>query len=78
VRAPGAGRKKKTSTDPTLLADLKSLVEPVTRGDPTARLLYTSRSVRKLTKELNQLGHEVSHTAVRKLLKEMDIASFMH
>jgi Rhodopirellula transposase DDE domain len=72
VRAPGAGRKKKTSTDPTLLADLKSLVEPVTRGDPTARLLYTSRSVRKLTKELNQLGHEVSHTAVRKLLKEMD------
>src|ERR1700756_5945135 len=72
VRAPGAGRKKKTSKDPTLLADLRSLVEPVTRGDPTARLLYTSRSVRKLTKELNQFGHEVSHTAVCKLLKEMD------
>src|SRR5215510_11474128 len=72
VRKSGAGRKKKTSGDPTLLADLKSLVEPVTRGDPTAKLLYTSRSVRKLTKELTALGHDVSHTAVCKLLKEMD------
>src|SRR5215469_10477508 len=72
VRKSGAGRKKKTSEDPTLLADLKSLVEPVTRGDPTAKLLYTSRSVRKLTKELTALGHDVSHTAVCKLLKEMD------
>ena len=72
VRRSGAGRKKKTSEDPTLLADLKSLVEPVTRGDPTARLLYTSRSVRKLTKELTGMGHEVSHTAVCKILKEMD------
>jgi hypothetical protein len=70
VRRSGAGRKKKTSEDPTLLADLKSLVEPVTRGDP--RLLYTSRSVRKLTKELTGMGHEVSHTAVCKILKEMD------
>jgi len=72
VRKSGAGRKKKTSEDPTLLADLKSLVEPVTRGDPTAKLLYTSRSVRKLTKELTALGHDVSHTAVCKILKEMD------
>jgi len=72
VRRAGAGRKKKISKDPTLLADLKSLVEPVTRGEPTARLLYTSRSVRKLTKELNGLGHDVSHTAVCKLLKGMD------
>lgn len=72
VRRAGAGRKKKISKDPTLLADLKSLVEPVTRGEPTARLLYTSRSVRKLTKELNGLGHDVSHTAVCKLLKDMD------
>src|SRR6201984_3261407 len=72
VRRAGAGRKKKISKDPTLLADLKSLVEPVTRGEPTAMLLYTSRSVRKLTKELNGLGHDVSHTAVCKLLKDMD------
>src|SRR5262249_22620620 len=34
VRRPGGGRKKKTSKDPTLLKDLKALVEPTTRGDP--------------------------------------------
>ena len=72
VRKSGAGRKKKTSEDPTLLHDLKSLLEPVTRGDPSARLLYTSRSVRKLTAELNRIGHDVSHNVVCKILKEMD------
>ena len=30
VRRPGGGRKKLTETDPTLLSDLKSLVEPTT------------------------------------------------
>src|SRR6202007_423852 len=42
VRRAGAGRKKKISKDPTLLADLKSLLEPVTRGGRTARRPYTS------------------------------------
>jgi len=32
------------ATDPTLLADLKGLVEPVTRGDPMAPLLWTARA----------------------------------
>ena len=39
VRRPGGGRKKLTQTDATLLADLKALVEPTTRGDPTAPLI---------------------------------------
>ena len=39
TRRPGGGRKKLTATDPTLLADLRSLVEPATRGDPMAPLL---------------------------------------
>src|SRR5450631_757447 len=34
IRKEGGGRKKKASEDPTLVADLKRLVEPVTRGDP--------------------------------------------
>ena len=33
VRRPG-GRKKLTSSDATLLDDLRELVEPATRGDP--------------------------------------------
>jgi hypothetical protein len=35
------------SQDLTLLADLKRLVEPITRGDPMSPLLWTSRSVRR-------------------------------
>src|SRR5258708_40307624 len=34
IRKQGGGRKTKVSQAPTLLVDLKSLVEPVTRGDP--------------------------------------------
>jgi pyocin large subunit-like protein len=35
----GGGRKSPAVTDATLLADLKDLVEPTTRGDPMAPLL---------------------------------------
>jgi hypothetical protein len=72
VRKIGAGRKKKVSQDRTLLADLKRLVEPMTRGDPMSPLLWTSRSVRKITKELTKMDHNVSHTVVCGLLHDMN------
>ena len=72
LRKAGAGRKKKVSKDSTLLADLKRLIEPSTRGDPMRPLLWTPRSVRKLTKELMAMGHKVSHTVVCNLLHEMN------
>jgi len=71
VRRPGGGRKKLTETDPTLLSDLKNLVEPVTRGDPEAPLLWTSRSVRNLADALCAMGHRVGHNVVAKLLRQM-------
>ena len=45
-RRPGAGRKKLTDKDPTLLSDLERLVEPVTRGDPESPLRWTAKQVR--------------------------------
>ncbi len=72
VRKGGGGRKTKASQDPTLLGDLKSLVEPVTRGDPMHPLLWTCRSLRNLVKELAQKGHKVSPTVVGNLLRDMD------
>src|SRR5438067_5370215 len=42
VRKQGGGRKKKSSQDPTLVADLRRLVEPATRGDPKQPLLWTT------------------------------------
>jgi len=68
VRKKGGGRKKKTLEDPTLAADLRELVEPATRGDPTQPLLWTTRSLRKLVKELAKLGHQVCPTVVGDLL----------
>jgi hypothetical protein len=71
VRKRGGGRKKKASQDATLLADLKSLVEPVTRGDPRRPLLWTSRSLRNLAEELAKKGHNVCPTVVGNLLHDM-------
>jgi hypothetical protein len=71
VREPGAGRRRRTEEDPTLLKDLKTLLEPVTRGDPMSHLLWTSKSTRKLAAELEAKGHEVSHATIADLLADL-------
>jgi hypothetical protein len=71
VRRVGGGRKPLTQTDGTLRSDLRALVEPVTRGDPMAPLLWTAKSLRKLAAELRALGHRIHHNVVAKLLREM-------
>jgi hypothetical protein len=72
VRRAGGGRKRLTETDPTLLADLQSLVEPTTRGDPMALLLWTSRSLRNLADALQVKGHRIKHNVVADLLRQLD------
>jgi hypothetical protein len=72
LRRPGGGRKKLTETDPTLLSDLKALVEPTTRGDPEAPLLWTSRSLRNLAEALRAMGHCVGHNVVADLLRQLN------
>jgi hypothetical protein len=71
VRKPGGGRKKKTATDPTLLQDLKNLVEPATRGDPMRPLLWTSHSLSHLSKALKALKHDVSRPVIGDLLRSL-------
>ena len=69
IRRAGGGRKKKAIEDPALVVDLKSLVAPVTRGDPMQPLLWTSHSLRNLVKELAKEGHKVCPTIVSDLLR---------
>lgn len=71
-RRPGAGRPRLAETDPTLIRDLKRLLEPVTRGDPMSHLLWTSKSTRHLATELQSQGHTVSHMTVARLLGDLD------
>ena len=68
VRRAGGGPKPLTERDPTLLGDLKRLVEPATLGDPVRPLLWVSKSYDKLASALTSLGHTVSPNSVRKLL----------
>jgi hypothetical protein len=70
IRRPGGGRKRAAVVDPGLVAALKTLVEPVTRGDPESPLLWTCKSTRRLAEELKAQGHPISHTAVADLLWE--------
>jgi hypothetical protein len=72
VRRPGAGRKSVIEKDPRLMGDLKSLVEPVTRGDPESPLRWTSKSLSLLTEQLHRMGHVVSAPTVGKLLRKAD------
>jgi hypothetical protein len=69
VRRTGAGRKRLTDKDPTLLPALKGMLEPVTRGDPEAPLLWTARSLRNLADGLRDLGYQIGHNVVADLLR---------
>jgi len=72
VRLPGGGRKKLSESDPQLLAELKALVDPETRGDPMSLLVWTTKSTRNLAAALTQLGHRVSDRTVAKMLRDLD------
>ena len=71
VRSPGAGRKKVTDQDATLVEDLESLVAPETRGDPESLLRWTTKSVRKLADQLREMGHSIGRQKVSELLHEL-------
>jgi hypothetical protein len=68
-RRPGGGRKTLTATNPTLLDDLLALVSPSERGDPMSPLRWTCKGLRRLARELQAMGHKISHTVVGELLK---------
>jgi len=71
VRHSGGGRKKIQEYDPQLESDLNALVEPTSRGDPESPLRWTCLSTRNLAKTLREMGHQVSHTTVAKLLEKL-------
>ena len=72
VRRPGGGRKPLREADPTLLAALEALVDPMTRGDPESPLRWTCKSTRRLAEELTRQDHPVSARTVAMLLHEAD------
>jgi hypothetical protein len=72
VRRSGGGCKPLIETDTNLLNDLRSLVEPDTRGDPQSSLLWTCKSLTKLSRGLREMGHKIGRTLVGELLHELE------
>jgi predicted kinase len=69
VRRAGAGRPLLTESDPTVLVDLKALVDPETRGDPQSPLVWCSKSLQKIAGALVDAGHQISDRSAGKLLR---------
>ena len=68
IRRPGGGCPTLTVKDPTLLDDLRRLVEPATMGDPMRRLKWVSKSRAKLAAALREMGHKIAASSIPKLL----------
>ena len=71
VRRPGGGCPTLIERDPTLLDDLRQLVEPATMGDPMRPLMWVSKSREKLAAALREMGHEITANSVPKLLEAL-------
>jgi pterin-4a-carbinolamine dehydratase len=71
VRRKGGRGKPLTETDPTVVGNLESLVEPATLGSPVQPLRWVSKSREKLARALSEMGHKISANTVGKLLTEV-------
>jgi transposase len=72
VRRPGAGRKRVTESNPDIVEEVDRLVEGGTRGDPETALRWTLKSTRILARELQRLGHRISHSKVAQILHDLN------
>ena len=71
IRRTGGGRLPLTRKDPTLLEDLRQLLEPATLGDPMRPLLWVSKSHAKFATALRDMGHRVSASRIPQLLERL-------
>lgn len=70
-RQDGGGRKGVHEKTPEIMEALNRLIEPYVNGNPESPLRWTSKSLRKLSGELNAAGISASHVSVGRLLEEM-------
>jgi transposase len=70
IRKEGGGRKKTIEKLPAIARELEVLIEPALRGEPDSPLMWTSKSLRKLSIELKSKGFDASHKLVGVILKE--------
>ena len=69
-RVKGAGRKNVTDKQSGLINKLLEILEANTKGDPMSPLLWTSKSLRNIQKELVAIGYNISHLTLAKLIRD--------
>jgi len=67
IRKEGGGRKSITDKEPGICKKIESIIEADTRGDPESPLKWTSKSTRKIEKELKN-SYKVSQKTIYNLL----------
>ncbi len=71
IRRSGGGRPALTQIDPTLLEDLRGLLESTPLGDPMRPLRWVCKSHAKLAAALRGMGHRVSASRIPRLLDRL-------
>ena len=71
MRRTGGGRKAAVVKQPGLIEALTKTIQSAIRGDPEAKLLWVSKSLRHLSDALKKEGYTASHTVIRRLLRDM-------
>lgn len=66
IRAPGAGPKRRMDIDPTLRADIESLLEP--KGNPMNLVRWTTKSVAHIAAALAAQDHQFKPTSISRYL----------
>jgi len=78
IRKIGGGRKQIKKKNPKIVDEILKTVENSTFGNPENPLSYTTKSLRKIQKELNKKGYEVGHNTVGDILEEEEYSLQMN
>jgi hypothetical protein len=70
IRREGGGRKREKDKQEGLEKSILDIVEAHTVGDPMRVIIWTSKSVRNIQKELQKRGFKSSHELIRQILRQ--------
>jgi len=70
VRKKGGGRKKKIELDGEIKKTIFEIVSPHTMGNPMNPLVWTSKSLRKISELVKERGYNISHKLVGVILSQ--------
>jgi len=71
IRKAGGGRKSIKEKYPDIPKEIERIVSDTTFGNPENPLTYTTKSIRKIQRILNEKKYEIGYDVIAKTLKEL-------